>query len=84
MKKNQIFALVLRSMGLETKFKKAGDLYRTYNGSVVYNTAKDMIAKITPQTTYNGYEYSKEYSYEQFSVSVSNGSIALARVGGAA
>lgn len=82
MKSNQLFALILKSMGVETKFRKSGDVYKTYQSNIqyIFDTTRQMFTCVKPITVFNGYEYAKQYVNEQYAVTESDGRISLSRV----
>ncbi len=82
MKNNQVFALILKSIGVATTFHKCGDVYKTHNTPIqyIFDTTQQRITCIKPITVFNGYEYVKEYVNEQYALTHSDGRICLSRV----
>ncbi len=82
MKNHQLFALILKSIGAETKFRKSGDVYKTYTSNIqyIFDTSKQRITCVKPITVFNGHEYAKHYVNEQYAITENNGRIGLSRV----
>lgn len=82
MKSNQLFALILKSMGVETKFRKSGNVYKTYQSNIqyIFDITRQMFTCVKPIMVFDGCEYAKQYVNERYSVSESDGRISLSRV----
>ena len=82
MKNNQVFALILKSIGVATTFHKCGDVYKTHNTPIqyIFDTSKQRITCVKPITVFNGHEYAKQYVNEYYAVIQRDGRIGLSRV----
>ena len=82
MQSNQLFAMFLKACGVEPKFKKQGNVYKTYSKTqkFIFDPVKQIVTYLKPITVFNGYEYSKDFVSEMFQVQENNGQLNIVRV----
>ncbi len=82
MQSNQLFAMFLKACGVEPKFRKQGDVYKTYSSTqkFIFDPVKQIVTYLKPITVFNGYEYGKDFVSEMFQVQENNGQLDIVRV----
>ena len=82
MQSNQLFAMFLKACGVEPKFRKQGDVHKTYSSTqkFIFDPVKQIVTYLKPITVFNGYEYGKDFVSEMFQVQENNGQLNIVRM----
>lgn len=82
MQANELFAMFLKAVGVEPKFRKQGDIYKTYSKTqkYIFEPVRNIVTYLKPITTFDGYEYGKGFVNEMFKVEDNNGHLSIVRM----
>lgn len=82
MKSNQLFATFLKACGVEPKFKKQGNVYKTYSipQKFIFDPVHAIVTYLKPITKLVGGQYEHDTEWQRFKIEDVNGQLNVARV----
>lgn len=80
MTSNQLFALFLKKCGVEPKFRKQGDVYKTYSKTqrFIFDPVNKIVTYLKPITKFVGGQYEHDTAWERYQISENNGKLTVA------
>ena len=82
MQSNQLFAMFLKACGVEPKFRKQGDVYKTYSKTqrFIFDPVNKVVTYLKPITKLVGGQYEHDTSWERYQIGENNGHLTIAPV----
>lgn len=82
MQSNQLFALFLKKCGVEPKFRKQGDVYKTYSKTqkFIFDPVHAVVTYLKPITKLVGGQYEHDTEWQRFKIEYVNEQLNIARV----
>jgi len=80
MKSNQLFAAFLKKCGVEPKFKKQGNVYKTYSipQKFIFDPVHAVVTYLKPITKLAGGQYEPDTAWERYQIGEINGALTIA------
>ncbi|AHJ13072.1 hypothetical protein [Sulfurospirillum multivorans] len=80
MQPNQLFAMFLKACGVEAKFKKQGDVYKTYSKTqrFIFDPVNKVVTYLKPITKFVGGQYEHDTEWERYRIDDNNGQLTIA------
>lgn len=82
MKSNELFAMFLKACGVEPKFKKQGDVYKTYSKTqkFIFDPVNKVVTYLKPITKIVGGQYEPDTAWERYKIDDNSGQLNIVRV----